>query len=843
MIVLLMVSGRNLYAQKQGQPLIDSLLKELPRQKEDTNKVKVLNDLSLGYHIADPDTGIFYGKQALVLATKLGYAAGEAWANSHVGLNYVYLAGYGAALQYYDKAAQLFKQAGNNRGIAWVAMCTGNIFKARGEFPKALEYYLKALKLDEELGNKKDIAAVTLNIGTIYTHIYEYAKAREYFNRALAGAEEVGDKRTINVTERCIGVLFRQQGILDSALFYYNKALRVAEEINDKSSISSLAADMGAAYYEQGYYATALAYSGKALQLKRELGAKTDVAVCLTTVGWIYIKLATDTSKKVKAFDVAELRAIDPAYTPMPGEKHALLKRGIENIRESISIFKEAGNMDDVASGYYNLARADSLNGDYHEALIALCLSTRLNDSLFSMKKNMEISTLAIHSKMEADSLNNVHGKQVIELKLKQQRGLTYVSGAVILALLGFSFFIIKERRKAEAERKNAEHEKARAERSEQFKQQFLANMSHEIRTPMNAVLGMTNLVMDTEVTPKQDQYLKAIKKSSENLLVIINDILDLSKLEAGKMELEKIPFRISEQLTQAYETIHFKAEEKGLVLQTEIDKDVPEVLVGDPSRLNQVLINLSANAIKFTDKGNVRITVKKVPGTESSLAFTVADTGIGIPADKLGSLFESFQQVDASTSRKYGGTGLGLSISKTLIELQGGKIEVKSEEGKGSEFSFTIAYGIPTGHEAAALTKETKIDSSLLTGIRILVAEDNDYNQIVIQDTLENIIKGVKVDIADNGRIAIEKLRTGDYDVILMDAQMPVMGGLEASEYIRKNLDGKKGSIPILALTASVLNTDLDKCIKAGMNDYVPKPFTRAQLLNTLAKYYRKDV
>jgi CheY-like chemotaxis protein/nitrogen-specific signal transduction histidine kinase/HPt (histidine-containing phosphotransfer) domain-containing protein len=390
-------------------------------------------------------------------------------------------------------------------------------------------------------------------------------------------------------------------------------------------------------------------------------------------------------------------------------------------------------------------------------------------------------------------------------------------------------------------------------------KSEFLANMSHEIRTPMNAVLGMTNLIIDNPQSSKVNSYLSAVKKSSENLLVIINDILDLSKLQAGKMDLEHIPFRISEQMSQVYNTMQFKAEEKGLILQTEIAKDVPDVLVGDPSRLNQVLINLCANAIKFTEKGSVKIIVVCAGGLNPALSegegastaiqsklislfFRVIDTGIGIPADKIGKLFESFQQVDASTSRKYGGTGLGLSISKTLVELQGGKMEVRSEEGKGSEFSFTLSYAIATEQQINELVKESKVDNTSLTGIKILVAEDNEYNQIVIKDTLANLIKNVKVEIAENGKIVIDKLLAAEYDVILMDAQMPEMSGLEASEYIRKNLEGKKKNIPIIALTASVLNTDLNKCFDAGMNDYVPKPFTRVQLLNTLAKYYKNE-
>jgi len=259
--------------------------------------------------------------------------------------------------------------------------------------------------------------------------------------------------------------------------------------------------------------------------------------------------------------------------------------------------------------------------------------------------------------------------------------------------------YIRKSNARLEVEKENAEFEKNRAERSEHFKSQFLANMSHEIRTPMNAVLGMTELTLDTELNEKQEKYLSAVKKSSENLLVIINDILDLSKLEAGKMELEQIPFKISEQIEQVHDTLRFKAEEKGLVFESKIDKDVPEVVVGDPSRLNQVLINLCGNAIKFTEKGRVSLSVGVSPGSDGKLIFKVKDTGIGIPKDKVGTLFSAFQQVEAGTSRKYGGTGLGLSISQTLVELQGGKIKIKSEEGKGSEFSFSIPYTKASGN------------------------------------------------------------------------------------------------------------------------------------------------
>ncbi len=355
----------------------------------------------------------------------------------------------------------------------------------------------------------------------------------------------------------------------------------------------------------------------------------------------------------------------------------------------------------------------------------------------------------------------------------------------------------------------------------------------------MNAVLGMTNLLLDTKLEEKQVKYLSAISTSSKNLLVIINDILDLSKLEAGKMEIEKIPFRIRDVLENVQDTSRYKSEEKGLTFEVNLSPDIPEVVKGDPTRLNQILTNLCSNAVKFTDKGRITISVDK-PAESHFIRFRVLDTGIGIPEDKLHLLFGNFKQVDSSTFRKYGGTGLGLAISKTLIELQGGKVEVKSKAGVGSEFIVSIPYQEGSAEEVKSLDVPKKADYTSLSGIRVLVAEDNEYNQIVVNDTLDSLIANAHIDIAENGLIALEMMNANDYDVILMDAQMPEMDGLDATRAIRKIEDSKKSQIPIIALTASVHKADIDKCLKAGMNSFVPKPFTREELLGTLAEYYQ---
>lgn len=382
---------------------------------------------------------------------------------------------------------------------------------------------------------------------------------------------------------------------------------------------------------------------------------------------------------------------------------------------------------------------------------------------------------------------------------------------------------------------------KIRAEQSEKHEQQFLANMSHEIRTPMNAVLGMTNLLLDTKLEEKQVKYLSAISTSSKNLLVIINDILDLSKLEAGKMEIEKIPFRIHDVLQNIQDLNRYKSEEKGLAFEVNLSPDIPDVVKGDPTRLNQIITNLCSNAVKFTEKGRITISVDK-PADSHFIRFCVVDTGIGIPEDKLHLLFSNFKQVDSSTFRKYGGTGLGLSISKTLIELQGGKVAVKSKVGEGSEFTVSIPYEAGNAEDVKSLKAPIKADYSSLFGIRVLVAEDNDYNQIVVSDTLDSLIKNVHIDIAENGLICLEMLQANDYDVILMDAQMPEMDGLDATRAIRKLDDSKKKRIPIIALTASVHKADIDKCLLVGMDGFVPKPFTRDELLGTMATFYQSE-
>lgn len=387
-----------------------------------------------------------------------------------------------------------------------------------------------------------------------------------------------------------------------------------------------------------------------------------------------------------------------------------------------------------------------------------------------------------------------------------------------------------------------------KTEKSEKYKEFFLANMSHEIRTPMHAISGMTNILRRNEHLPGQVKYLDAIHQSAENLLVILNDILDSSKIEAGKLKIDEIPMEPAKIITDLVEILSLRASDKGLSLTYDIEDGLPRKVIGDPIRLNQILTNLASNAIKFTDQGSVQIICNKVAENgEEMLQFSVKDSGIGIPENKMETIFEVFEQVDGTLSKKFGGTGLGLSICKQLVEMQGGDIFVVSSEGEGSTFTFRLPLFICNDDRL----EEQGIDEQKLeemgrhmTGIKILLAEDNSFNIMLATDDLTHYIPEVSIETATNGKQAVECFEQSVYDLVLMDIQMPEMNGYDATSRIRQlelNRETER-HVPIIAMTASLLEHEIDKCYKVGMDNYIPKPYQIEQLIGTIHEEIQKS-
>jgi signal transduction histidine kinase/CheY-like chemotaxis protein len=751
-------------------------LKASISSSQDTSLVKVLAALGFEYAFINADTSRQYSREAIELSRELGFDRGEA-------------------------------DAINNLAIS---------FDILGEYDSSLYYFLEALRIYESIGHKTGIARALSNCGMVFQNLDNAQKSLDYHLRSFAMEKQLGDSLGMAYSMIHIANLFTDLQRADSALYYYEQSIDILESKGDRDGLTYSYVGLGE-FFKESEPQKAIDYLLKARQIYEEFGNQAGLANTHLLLGMAH-----------QNNDVS-----DPD--------------GILNYQRALKLAEEIGADQVRAQVLRRMADWYEYNVNPKAALDAFREFKALEDSIFSQEKAAQIAQIegAFESEKKDAEI------RVLNAENSRQKQLTYflvIGVAVVVSLLVLLWGNYRSRSKAygllqqrnkeiEAKNREIEIERNNATQATRIKANFLSVMSHEIRTPLNAIIGLTHLLIDYPEQGDKKKNLASLKFSAENLLALINDILDYSKLEEGKAEIESIQFNLKETLDRILDSFLLRAEEKQIRLKAKYDSELPLIVTGDPTRFSQVLNNLLSNAIKFTDIGSVTLDAEVIePGF---IQFSVIDTGIGIPESRLDAVFESFTQADEGVNRKYGGTGLGLAIAKQLVEAMGSTLKVESDEGKGTRFYFTLALKASSAATYKDRASGKRPNFASMKGARVLLMEDNAVNVLVASQFLKSW--DVEVDVASNGVEGLQLMEQGHYDLILMDLEMPLMDGFETTEHIRKAGSEVSRHVPVVAMTSSTSINARNKARASGMNDFITKPFNPNELYKMLEKYVLK--
>jgi PAS domain S-box-containing protein len=680
----------------------------------------------------------------------------------------------------------------------------------------------KELAFQNDEKEKRAAELVIANKELAFQNVVKEKRAAELVlaNKELAFQNDEKEKRAAElvIANKELAFQNNEKEKRAAELVVANKELAFQNEVKEKRAAELIVANKELVFQnkEKGKRAAELVIADKELRFQTKEKEKQEIANAELEAISKSLKLASQ-------YSLSLLEAsLDPLLTINTEGKITDLNEATVRIT-GISREKLKG------SDFFDYFTEPQKAREVYQKVFAKGL---LKDSPLTLRhKDGTLTEVLFNGSVYRDDQGNVLGVVVVARDITDQKRIaTELTEAIVFAELAVAI--------AEEAKMKAESATLIAETAVKAKQQFLSNMSHEIRTPMNAIIGFTKVLLKSETTSKQKEYLQAIKMSGDALIVLINDILDLAKVDAGKMVFEQTPFKMALSIAAMLHLFEPKIREKNLELIKEYDSKIPNVLLGDPVRLHQIILNLVSNAVKFTNKGKITVSVRLLREDEkkATIEFTVIDTGIGISESKIERIFENFQQASSGTSRLYGGTGLGLAIVKQLVEAQDGTISVKSTVDKGSTFGFVLDF-LKTKADAESETENLELDNEI-KNVKVLVVEDIALNQLLMRTLLDEF--GFECDIASNGKIAIEKLQSHKFDIILMDLQMPEMNGFEATEYIRNTMHS---TIPIIALTADVTTVDLAKCKSVGMNDYIAKPVDEKVLYNKIVSSVKKNI
>lgn len=825
LIVIFLFTTYGFWAQQN--PTVDSLTLILDHAKSPQEKADVLAKLSSAYKNVNSEKAKNLAEEGIRISRQIKDTVSEVMCNIQLALLEREQGKFVASLARLKESLKKVQGTSHYQALSSCYVTIGDVYSVLENYDKAIQYYDQAIFLNRKYYNTEELVTAINR------------KANRYMDKG----------RKNNDTS-----------FFHKAIYLYETSLNEAKEMSPKRwSINTIVclADahniLGQYTHNTNYLYRSLNYSMQSLQLAQQIYAKEYQGISYMNLGEVYMSLNQE-MKAIYYFDLAA-----KIYTEignvgwLVNANYFLAKcyvdirlydQAIVYVNRAIKLAQEQRTINSLKNSYYLLSEIYHQQGKNDLALEKYKLYNAYKDSVLNESSSFNISRL--QAELDLARKDNEIALLVKNTELQQQqldsqktqRNYLITGIVVLVVIITFLLILFNERRKGMNEILKA---KNLAEKAKEAQEQFLANTSHEIRTPMNGIIGMTNHLIETDLSHQQREFVSIIKESSNTLLTLINEILDLSKIVAKKIVFENKPFEIREIVKSIVRLLEFRTKEKSIKILVDIDEQIPEVLNGDAVRLKQILLNLLENAVKFTHQGHVKIQIRIQNSNADffDLKFIVEDTGIGIPENKLSDIFENFTQVNAKTTRKYSGTGLGLAITKQLIEQQGGNISVVSKLNAGSKFTFNIKFdsGHNTNKANVLSTLEfSVIPSADLSQYHILIVDDNKINQQVAALTLEKW--HAKTSLVSSAKEAFDLLLCKEFDLILMDVTMPEIDGFEATRRIRAFENKKTAGLPIIAITAAAFIDDKKKCMEAGMNDYVSKPFNPAELLSKLLHF-----